>query len=53
VHRGSKEMIISARTSWEDVFEYFIFATSQVLGMVEVQIKSDLGECRERLESGS
>lgn len=45
--------IFLVRTSWEGVFKYFIFSTSQMLGMVEVQITSDFGECRERLESGS
>lgn len=28
------------RASWEDVLKYFIFTVSQILGMIEVEIKA-------------
>lgn len=40
------------RTFWKDVFKYFIFAIPQMLGMVEVQVKSGIFGSEEK-ESGS
>lgn len=50
MYRDSKEMFIFlVRMSWEGVFKYFIFSTSQMLGMVEVQITSDFGGVQRKI----